>query len=741
MKKLILFLLANGIGAGLFAQSLDETKIDTIIARMSIEEKAGQMTNMALVTIADEKNGTVVLNMEKLQQAIQVYHVGSYQNVLNHAYSLDEWHRIVDTIQSVTLRLEKHKVPSLYCIDAVHGTNYTKGSALFPHNLAMAATRNPDLATAGGRITAMEMRASGIRYNFSPVLDVGRQPLWPRFAETFGEDVYLVKTMGAATIKGYEGTDLKSTTSVAACMKHYLGYAVPASGKDRAPAYISDIQLREYFLPPFQEAVQTGTRTLMVNSAEINGIPVHANRYLLTDLLRNELGFKGVVISDWEDVKKLYERHKTAESYKEAVYQSVTAGIDLCIVPVDYNFTQYLIQLVKEGRISEQRIDRSVKRILMLKKELGLFDVPFVEPSAIVQFGKPEYRTTSLEAAREAITLLKNEKNVLPLAKNKKILVIGPTADSKTSLCGAWSYTWQGKDPAYFDVRDLTVLAAIREKTAGAAGEVKFATVKEFESNTALAKKADYIVVCAGEDSYAETPGNINSLELPDDQQRLVALLAKSGKPVIMVLIEGRPRIVREIEPLCKGIVMAYWPGPQGGRAIADILFGDVNPSGKLPFTYPRNTGDIIAYDHKLLDEAVEKVDPYSYTLEFNPQWQFGFGLSYTSFAYSNLTLSTDTLRGNAVLKISVTVKNTGARAGKEAVELYSKDLFASITPSVKRLRKFTKITLEPGASQQVMFELTAADVAFVNNELKWITEKGEFEVMVAGLKKSFVYQ
>ena len=290
-------------------------------------------------------------------------------------------------------------------------------------------------------------------------------------------------------------------------------------------------------------------------------------------------------------------------------------------------------------------------------------------------------------------------------------------------------------------MRDLTVLAAIREKTAGAAGEVKFATVKEFESNTALAKKADYIVVCAGEDSYAETPGNINSLELPDDQQRLVALLAKSGKPVIMVLIEGRPRIVREIEPLCKGIVMAYWPGPQGGRAIADILFGDVNPSGKLPFTYPRNTGDIIAYDHKLLDEAVEKVDPYSYTLEFNPQWQFGFGLSYTSFAYSNLTLSTDTLRGNAVLKISVTVKNTGAKAGKEAVELYSKDMFASITPSVKRLRKFTKITLEPGATQQVMFELTAADVAFVNNELKWITEKGEFEVMVAGLKKSFVYQ
>ncbi|MCX6181408.1 MAG: glycoside hydrolase family 3 C-terminal domain-containing protein [Bacteroidetes bacterium] len=738
MKKKILIICASVFGLGLSAQTTNEATIDKIIAGMSIEEKAGQMTNMTLSTIAYEKDGSVFIDMAKLKESVQTYHVGSYQNVLNHAYSIDEWHRLLDTIQSVTLRLEKHKVPSLYCIDAVHGTNYTKGSTLFPHNLAMAATRNPLLATLGGRVTAAETRATGIRYNFSPVLDAGRQPLWPRFAETFGEDVYLVKTMGLATIKGYQGTDLKSTASVAACMKHFLGYSVPASGRDRAPAYISDIQLREYFLPPFKEAVLAGTKTVMVNSAEVNGIPVHSNHYLLTDVLRTELGFKGVVITDWEDVKKLVERHRTAENYKEAVYQSVTAGIDLCIVPMDYDFTKNLIALVKEGRISEDRLNLSVKRILMMKMELGLFDNPYVEQSAKSQLAKPEYRENTLEAAREAITLLKNEKNILPLAKNKKVLVLGPTSNSKTSLNGCWSYTWQGQDASYFDAKDLTLLDAIKGKVSG---EVKYLTVKEYEANPTIAGQYDYIIAAIGEDAYAETPGNIKDLELPTDQKELVKSLAKSGKPVIMVLLEGRPRIVRDIETLCPGIIMGYWPGPQGGIAIADVLFGDVNPSGKLPFTYPRYSGDILTYDHKLLDEAVEVQSPYSYGYEFNPQWQFGHGLSYTTFVYENLKFSTDTLKGNAVLKVSLTVKNTGTRAGKEAVELYTSDLVASITPCVKRLRKFTKINLEAGASKEVVFELSAADLAFVNKDLKWVTESGEFQVMVGALKKSFFYK
>ncbi len=738
MKNTIAIILLNSVGFCAFSQTVDEAQIDKIISRMSVEEKVGQMTNMTLATIAYEKDGTVMIDQTKLKEAIATYHIGSYQNVLNHAYSIKEWHQLLDTIQSVTLRLEKHKIPSLYCIDAVHGTTYTKGSTLFPHNLAMAATRNLDLATLGGQVTALETRATGIRYNFSPVLDVGRQPLWPRFAETFGEDTYLVKTMGLATIKGYQGTNLKSTSSVAACMKHFMGYSVPASGRDRAPAYISDIQLREYFLPPFREAVLAGTKTVMVNSAEINGIPVHSNHYLLTDVLRTELGFKGVVITDWEDVKKLVERHQTAQTYKEAVFQSVTAGIDLCIVPMDYDFTKNLIALVKEGRISEERINVSVKRILMMKMELGLFDHPYVEQAAKSQLGKPEYRNNTLEAAREAITLLKNEGNILPLAKNKKVLVLGPTANSKTSLNGCWSYTWQGQDASYFDVKDLSILNAIKEKVSG---EVRYVTQKEYESNPLLANQFDYIVACIGEDSYAETPGNIKDLELPSDQKELVKTLARYGKPVIMVLVEGRPRIVRDIEPLCPGILMGYWPGPQGGTAIADVLFGDVNPSGKLPFTYPRNSGDILTYDHKLLDEAVEVQSPYSYRYEFTPQWQFGHGLSYTSFSYENLKISSDTLRGNAILKISITVKNTGNRAGKEAVELYSRDVFASITPPVKRLRKFTKINLEAGAAQEIVFELSAADLSFVNKDLKWVTEEGDFEVQVGGLKKTFYYK
>lgn len=735
----IIQIIFLSVSISLFAQTTNEAKIDKIIASMSVEEKVGQMTNMTLSTIADEKDGSVFLNKEKLKEAIQVYHIGSYQNVLNHAYSIEEWHRLLDTIQKVTLSFEKHKVPSLYCIDAVHGTNYTKGSTLFPHNIAMAATRNPGLATIGGQVTAMETRATGIRYTFSPVLDAGRQPLWPRFAETFGEDVYLVKSMGLATIKGYQGTNLKSTTSVAACMKHFVGYSVPASGRDRAPAYIPEIQLREYFLPPFKEAIEAGTKTLMVNSAEINGIPVHSNKYLLTDVLRTELGFKGVVITDWEDVKKLVERHRTAESYKEAVFQSVTAGIDLCIVPMDYDFTKNLIQLVKEGRISEARINQSVKRVLMLKMEVGLFDNPYVEKSALNQFAKPEYKNNTLEAAREAITLLKNENKVLPLPKNNKILVVGPTANSKTSLNGCWSYTWQGKDSSYFDPKDLSVWGSIKEIIGGAAN---FVTQTEIESNPDLAKKVDYIVVCVGEEAYAETPGNIHDLEIPSEQKELVKLLARSGKPVILVLLEGRPRIVREIEPLCQGIIMGYWPGPQGGKAIAEIIFGDVNPSGKLPFTYPRYSGDVLTYDHKQLDEAVENVEPNNYVFkyEFNPQWQFGHGLSYTSFVYENVKLSTDTLKGNSTLKISLRVKNTGNRAGKEVVELYTQDMVASITPSVKRLRRFTKISLEAGASQDVTFEINTSDLAFINKDLKWVTEKGQFEIIIGGTKKTFYY-
>jgi beta-glucosidase len=716
-----------------------DKKFSELISKMTLEEKVGQMTNLTLATVAEKTDEPVKLNMEKVKDVILNHHVGSVQNVVNHAYTLEEWHQIIKTLQDVTLKETRLKIPFMYNIDAVHGCNYTTGSTLFPHNLGMAATRNPELARLCAEITAKEVRASGIRWNFSPVLDVGRQPLWPRFGETFGEDVYLTKVMGLSSIQGYEGNSLK-TKGVAACMKHFVGYSVPASGKDRAPAYIPEIMLREYFLPSFKAAIDGGAHTVMINSAEVNGTPVHSSKFLLTDVLRNEMGFKGLIISDWEDIKKLVDRHRVAETHKEAVRMSVNAGIDMCIVPYDYSFYDDVIALVKEGKISQQRIDESVRRILELKYELGLFDNPYPEKEATKLFGLPEYKKVALDAARESITLLKNEKNILPLAKEKKILLIGPNASSLSALNGAWSYTWQGTKEDYFSKNELTISKAIRKKVGEAnVTEPDLKTTGWFRDE--LAANADYIVLCLGESAYAETPGNIQDLEIPQAQKDLINLFQKSGKPVIVILTEGRPRIIRDIEPLTNAILLAYWPGSQGGEAIADVLFGDYNPCGKLPFTYPKYSGDILTYDHKLLDEAVEKVEPeYNFSYKFDPQWPFGFGLSYTTFEYSNLKLSTEQLNGNDKLKVSVTVKNSGKLGGKETIELYSRDLYASITPSVKRLRNFKKIYLDPGASQLVEFEISKDDIAFVNADLKWVTEPGGFELMIGMLKAGFSY-
>ena len=727
------------------SKKFTDKDIEALIAKMTLEEKVGQMTNLTLATVAKEKGQSIVLSMDSLRDALVKHNIGSIQNVIDHAYSIDDWHKLVTIMQDMTLKETRLKIPFMYCIDAVHGTNFTLGSTLFPHNIAMAATRNPELARQCAEITAKEVRASGIRWDFSPVLDVGRQPLWPRFGETFGEDVYVVKTMGTATIKGYEGKDLTQPISVASCMKHYVGYSVPANGKDRAAAYIPEIVLREYFLPPFKAAVDAGAHTLMVNSAEVNGTPVHASKYLLTDVLRKELDFKGVVISDWEDIKKLHERHRVAESFKEAAGLAVNAGIDMCIVPFDYSFYNDVIALVKEGKISQARIDEAVRRILKFKADLGLFNEPYIEKEAVKNFGLPEYKQTALQAARESITLLKNEGNILPLAKNKKIIVVGPGANSLSTLNGAWSYAWQGQKPQYFPADEPTIFTVLKKNAA----EVKYYKGAGFDTSStenlsealADAKTADYIIICIGEDAYAETPGNIKDLELPEGQQKLVKEMAAVGKPVIWVLTEGRPRIVREIEPLAQGIILAYWPASQGANAIADVLFGDFNPCGKLPFTYPRYSGEIMTYDHKPLDEAVEKVSAaYKYYYEFNPQWPFGHGLSYTTFTYSGLTLSIPTLSKAGKVKVSLTVQNTGKTAGMETVELYTRDMYASVTPSVKRLRKFTKISLAPGASQKVEFELGEEDLAFVGQDLKWITEPGDFELMVGELKATLKY-
>ncbi len=742
VKALLSIALCFMIQFSGMAQS-DDAKIEALIKKMTIEEKVGQMTNITIGMMLKEKGNDIALDYDKLRNILIKNKVGSLQNVISHAYTLDQWHKMLNDIQKVNMDESRLKIPMLYAIDAVHGADYTIGSTLFPHNLGLAASRNTDLAKLCAEITAKEVRASGIRYNFSPVLDAGRQPLWPRLAETFGEDIYLVKQMGLSEIEGYEGKSLKDINHVAACMKHFIGYSFPASGKDRSSAIIPEIVLREYFLPSFKAAIEAGTRTVMINSAEVNGEPVHASKYLLTTLLRKELGFKGVVISDWEDVKKLYERHRVAASYKEAVYQSVEAGIDLCIVPMDLDFSKYLIELIKEKKISEERINASVRRVLKLKFDVGLFNQPFVEEEAFKNFGVAAYKQTALDAATESITLLKNKDGILPLAKDKKILVTGPAAKSLTTLHGAWSYSWQGTNTNYFSKDLKNIYQAIQGKNSNVTYQPGTDFVSKdlgIDKAVEMAKDADYIVVSLGEDAYAETPGNIDNLDLPLIQQQLVQALSKTNKPIIAVFTQGRPRVIRDIEPLLSGVVMAYWPGSEGGNAIADVLFGDANPSGKLPITYPRYASTFTTYDHKWLDEVFEQAEPQIFSYSFRPQYQFGEGLSYTTFNTSAISLSSDTLTNNKPITIKVKVSNTGKVAGKETVEVYSSDLVASVTPSVKRLRKFQKVLLAAGETKELVFTITAKDLAFVGKDLKMVTEKGEFDILIDKEKKRIFY-
>lgn len=750
-KKQLLWILSIGtIVCGISCTKTEKEKpaadtIEKIISEMSLEEKVGQMTNLTLATIANEVDSTVVVDTAKLNDVILKHHVGSIQNVLTHAYTLNEWHSIIEPIQKLTLEKTRHKIPFLYCIDAVHGANYVYGATIFPHNIGLAATRNRALVKEAGAITAVQTRAAGIRYNFAPVLDVGRNQLWSRFGETFGEDTYIATEMGLASIRGFEGGDVSSPLHVAACMKHFIGYSVPQNGKDRAPAYIPEIVLREHFLPSFKAAVNEGTHTLMVNSGEINGTPVHASKYLLTDVLRTELGFKGVVITDWLDILKLKERHQVAETHKDAVYLAVTAGIDMCIVPFDFSFTDDLIALVKEGRISEERINESVRRILQLKKDLGLFEHPYLEEQAVKAFSDPAYSNTALQLARESVTLLKNENGILPLTDKQKILVTGPFANTLSELHGAWSYSWQGNiERLYPDTLNTIAEVFKKETPATSIFDLSAWTKSNGWNKGALikaARAADVLVVCAGEAAYAETPGNIPDLAFDSVQVEVIKELSKTGKPIVLVLLEGRPRIIREIEPYCNAVVLAYWPGAQGAQAIYDVLYGRYNPSGKLPFTYPRYSGTLLTYDHKLLDEAVEIVEPYQYFYEFNPQYAFGHGLSYTTFGYSALKISSDTLVANDSLTVSITVTNTGKLDGQEVVELYSRDLVASITPSVKRLRRFEKIALHAGESKTVDFVLTKADLAFVGQDLKTVTEQGAFEISIQKQKTTIYYK
>ena len=725
-----------------FAQTKKvDVNIVALIKKMSIEEKAGQMTQIDLGVIAEGgicalKNPQTI-DLKKIQEAISKYHIGSILNVGcgSGTISLENWHKILNTIHLENARLSKNNIPILYGIDAIHGANYTIGATLFPQQIAQAATWNPALVKKGYEITAYEVRATGIPWNFSPVLDLGRQPLWSRFFETFGEDVYLAKTMTKVAIEGYQGNDVSNPYKVASCMKHFLGYSMPLSGKDRTPAWISDRELREYFLPTFQTAISSGAKTVMINSGDINGTPVHANKDILTKLLRNELGFKGVAVTDWEDIYKLVNVHRIAKTKKEAVKMAIMAGIDMSMTPNDFEFTTLLVELVKEGSIPESRLDLSVKRILQLKKELALFSHTEFEQSKYPLFGSEEHAKASYDVAKESMTLLKNKNNILPLKSNDKIFVCGPSANSLNLLNGAWTHTWQGVDASYNTKNKFTILEALQNQNGlNVSYElgVSIDSIQNIEACLREAKKADKIIICVGETPSTEIVGNINDLTLSFPQIELINQLATLEKPIILVCNFNRPRILNVIESKVDAILYSYLPGDEGGKAIKDVLIGIENPSGKLPFTYPRFVNSFVHYDHK----ATEDLDVDFSMNAYKPQFDFGFGMSYTTFEYSNLIVSDTNFYDKQKITVSVTVKNTGKVKGKEVVQLYYNDLVASITPSVKKLMAFSKIELKPNETRKIEFEIKKSDFSFINKDLKRVTEPGEIELIINNLKK-----
>lgn len=714
-----------------------DSKVEKLLRQMTLEEKVGQMTQVTIDVVSrgpDGRQEPHALDPAKLERALLKYHVGSILNVGEMYYTLAHWHEVITAIQDVATKKTRLGIPVLYGIDAVHGANYTKGATLFPQAFALAAGWDTSFARRVGEITALEVRASGIPWNFSPVLDIGRQPLWPRFWETYGEDVMLGSELGVAYSRGMMGSSMSARDKIAPCLKHYAGYSYPLSGKDRTPAWIDERMMREYFLPAFEAAVKSGVPSVMVNSAEINGIPGHANSHLLTEILKGEWNFKGLVVSDWEDIKRLHTRDRVAASPQEAVKMAVMAGVDMSMVPLDFSFYEHLLALAKEGEVPVARIDDAVRRILRVKFQVGLFDAPYPDKSLVPEFASASATAFNREVAREVITLLKNEAGTLPLKKGVRVLVTGPTADLLQVLNGGWTITWQGNREELYPKEKPTFVRAIRaavgEKNVEYVPGTSFNAPVDIRAAVAAAARADVVVACLGEAPYCETPGNIDDLTLDEAQLRLVEELAASGKPIVVVLAEGRPRLIRRIVGKVQAILMAYLPGMEGGSAIADILFGDAVPCGKLPFSYPRFPNAIVPYDCKVTEVSDGNV--------YDPEFPFGFGLSYTTFAYSGLELNSDHCTATAPLTVTVTVKNTGSVAGKEIVQLYVSDLYRSVTPPVRQLKGFAKVALAAGESKKVSFTLTAEDLSFIGKENVRVTEKGAFRLAVGSLAREF---
>lgn len=719
-----------------------EAKVESVLKKMSLKEKAGQMVQLSIDTITDEN--TKEIDPAKLDRIIGEYKVGSILNLLNDvSRSREGTAAFVRMIQEKSM--ETIGIPCIYGLDMIHGANYLTDGSLYPQEINLGATFNREYAGMMGKALAYETRAAQVAWVFSPVMDLGRDPRWPRHWESWGEDPYLQAEMARTETMAIQGEDPNhiDLEHAAVSVKHFIGYGVPVTGKDRTPAYIAENDLREKFFRPFKECFQAGALTAMINSAAINGVPTHANKTLLTGWVKDGLNWDGMIVTDWADIDNLFNRDHVAADKKEAVAMGINAGIDMIMDPYDPECVNVIVDLAESGEIPMARIDDAVRRILRLKVRLGLFDNPSWEYD-YKDFGCDKFAKESYAAALESEVLLKNEGGILPLKGTERILVTGPNANSMRTLNGGWSYTWQG-DADTFASDHNTILEAIRNRFpnvkyvpaieyAQGWGEWEKETVTGIAEAVAAARTCDVVIACVGENSYCETPGNTDDLNLSANQKELVKALAATGKPVILVLNEGRPRIIGDIEPLVKAVVDVMLPSNYGGDALAALISGDENFSGKLPFTYDKHINSLHTYDYKVSEHREVMAGSYNYDAIMDVQWPFGFGLSYTEYEYSNLKVDRDSFKAGDMIKVSVDVKNTGSRTGKEAVLLYSSDLVASIIPDVKRLRGFEKISLEPGETKTVTFELPAKELAFVGADGKWRLEKGDFRLACGGL-------
>lgn len=719
-----------------------EQQVEAVFSKMTLDEKIGQMTELAIDVLGDFDDGEFKLDDAKLNKAIAEFKVGSFLNAPGPvAQSREKWQEIIGKIQAVSMK--EIGIPCIYGLDQTHGTTYTLDGTLFPQNINIAASFNPELAYEAARVTAYETRAANCPWTYSPTVDMARDPRWSRVWENFGEDCLVNSIMGSTAVRGYQGDDPNHIPAdrVATSVKHYMGYSMARTGKDRTPAYISVSDLREKCFAPFKECVEAGALTIMVNSGSINGVPVHADYELLTKWLKEDLNWDGMLVTDWADINNLYTREHIAANKKEAIQIAINAGIDMAMEPYDLSFCTLLKELVQEDKVPMSRIDDAVRRILRLKFRLNLFDCPNTSSEDYPLFGSSEHAKLALCAAEESEVLLKNKDNILPLAKGKKILVTGPNANSMRCLNGGWSYSWQGHLADRFADKYNIIYEALCNKfgadnirleqgvTYKPEGGYTEENEPEIEKAVAAARNVDIIIVCIGENSYCETPGNLSDLAISANQSKLVKALAATGKPIVLILNGGRPRIINDIEPLANGIVNILLPGNYGGDALANILAGDVNPSAKMPYTYPRNQAELTTYDYRVSEETDKMEGAYDYDAVISVQWPFGYGLSYTTFEYSNFLTNATSFTAGDELHFFIDVTNNGTRAGKEVVMLFSRDMVASLTPEGRRLRAFKKVELQPGETRTVTLSIKGSDLAFVGADGKWVLEQGDFRM------------